>query len=283
MILYMDSLLEELCFIYFLTNYLTKNTRLKNAYVFLFLFLSFLLSSLSYFEIVAGSYTDLSVIAIGFIYCYYLFSNSFVEILFALLFSISMLLFTNILAIFLTKFVLLVTFHNILYFNQIFSTLALFSKLFYIIAIIYITKRKKETITVSSASMIYLLIIYVLLTAATIIGLKNYANTAFLNPVIEPIILILSSLFFLIYFLYTKLCEETSRNIELILFQKETENIKGYMDTLTKINNENKTLRHDLKNMLLLAKNEGNEKQNIYDEIEKNIYSSLYCDKQCNT
>lgn len=274
MIVFLDSLIEGMGYVYFLTNYLTKHTRFRTTYPFLFLFWSFLLSSLNFFEITIGYKMEIFLIIVGFIYCFYLFSNSLVEILFTLLFSMSMIIFTNTLAIFLTKFILWVTFHDLSYFNQMYPIVALFSKLFYFITIFYIIKRKRDSSTVTSASMIYLLIIYALLTTATSIELKNYACTSFLEPIKDPILFILSSLILFIYFLYMKLCEETTRNMELILLQRETENMKEYMDTLTKINNENKMLRHDLKNMLLLAKKEGNAKQDIYEEIEKYMYTA---------
>lgn len=269
----LTDLIESIGYILFLSKYLNKNDKYRKEYTSLMVLISFVILQVNS---IFNEIDDISTVAIsifGFIYSYLFFSNSILEILFALLFSESMILFTNILALTTASYILQISFFELISVPFDFEIVSLSSGILYIVISIGLLKIKRTFSSVSSKSMIYLFFAHLIIFISVAFLFIKIMNGTIKFRYAELIVLMLSSMFILLYFMYNNLKEENEKNIENIIINIENKNMKEYIETISLIYEENKIIRHDLKNILLVLKDETNSKEETLKDIEQHIYT----------
>lgn len=269
------DLLESVGYSYFITNYLSKNKYYKNGFIFVLIAVSFIILQCN------SMFTNidyLSVILINFftfLFAMFLFSNSILEIIFALLFSESIILFSNI-----TSLVVVSIFNHCIIYNMLVDpTLMIISSilskfLYFMIAYLLLKARRVKTV-ISCISMIYLLIIYGIIFLVSIVGFSAAMHGKIKSNSFMIFLFLLSSVFILIYYMYLKMKEENIIYLDSMMMIKEQEHMRNFMQSLSSIYEQNRILRHDIKNMLILLNcNLTDEQKEIMGEIKNRTYTT---------
>lgn len=267
------DLAESTGYILFLSNYLKKKDKYKKRYTFLMILISFVILQVNSNFTAVDDISTVIISTLGFLYGYLFFSNTLLETLFALLVSESMILFTNILTLTVASRISQISLSKLIFVPFRMEIISLISSILYIVINFPLLKLKRIYSSISSKSMFYLIFAYLIIFISTFLFFIEIMNGAIIFKNADLVVLMLSSVFILLYFMYEKLKEENEKNIENIIINNENKNMKIYLETISLINEENKIIRHDLKNIMLVLEDEFNNKEKILEEIKQYTYT----------
>ena len=135
-------------------------------------------------------------------------------------------------------------------------------------------KAKRVDIVIPSKSIIILLIIYGIILLASITGFSIFMHGKIKDNFFVVLLFLLSSLFIFIYYLYLKIKEDNIQYLNMVMMTKEQEHMDTFIHTLSSIHEQNRILRHDIKNMLLVLNQDfTDEQKTIMTELKNRTYT----------
>lgn len=245
------QIITSFVFGFCLSYYLKKNNKYHEKYRLLLVLICFMLQFISgYFN---DSYLGVILIInlVGYIFAYYYTSNSFMEIVYILLFIQSMLLYGEIISMSLYR---IISDNMFIYYEDAFFTniLILGGRLLSLVLVACLSNIKVYDSSTTSKAMGWLLFIYLVL-----FGITGYIYQDFLVTGNNLLIaFLLGTIFVFIYVLYNYLKKEHLEYMEMFMRIQESNHLNDYLKEFNKINEENRMIRHDIKNAMVAFKRE---------------------------
>lgn len=245
------QIITSFIFGFCLSYYLKKNNKYHDKYLLLFILICFMLQfiSESFNDFYLGAFLLINLV--GYIFAYYYTSNSFMEIVYILLFIQSMLLYGEIISMSLYR---IISDNMFIYYEDAFFTniLILGGRLLSLVLVACLSNIKVYDSSTTSKAMGWLLLIYLVL-----FGITGYIYQDFLVTGNNLLIaFLLGTIFVFIYVLYNYLKQEHLEYMEMLMCIQESNHLNDYLKEFNKINEENRMIRHDIKNAMVAFKRE---------------------------
>ena len=274
MVFMIIDLLESVGYSYFITHYLSKNKYYKKGFIFILILVSFLILQCRTYYNQEDWVLIVLVALFTLIYAKILFTNRILEIIFVLLFSESMILFSNIASLLCVSLINRSDVYNILSEPSLMTMTFFYSRFLYFLIAYLLLKAKRVDIVIPSKSIIILLIIYGIILLASITGFSIFMHGKIKDNFFVVLLFLLSSLFIFIYYLYLKIKEDNIQYLNMVMMTKEQEHMDTFIHTLSSIHEQNRILRHDIKNMLLVLNQDfTDEQKTIMTELKNRTYT----------
>ena len=268
---------ESLGYVYFISHYIHTNHKYKPIHTYVVFTASVAILTASSFFTEIDQISLFVINAIAFLICWQCSDNSLIEIIFLLFYVETLIIISNILALFLSCIILHSRISIIFSSPQLLFMTSLFSKLLFCLLSFFSIKIIKKRNYAFSKSMLILVFIISISFLTLAYSFTRLITNHFNQYTIIILLIILSILLILNYVLFHVLKEENYNQMMKTIQLAELENMKFYIEATKSISDENTKLKHYLDNVLLILKKEkqNQEIKNLCFKLE-NLESNIH-------